>query len=79
MPGKIGGISMLIIDLIDEQGEPVLRYKSNLLPRVCETISLVSPISGSWEVLKVDHLLSRQFNEGSLFLQLATLTVREIL
>jgi len=69
---------VLTIDLIDDLGVPVLRYKSNHIPRVKETLSFAGPIPDCWEVLKIDHLLSRQFNKGSIYLQLITITVRKV-
>ncbi|MCK9544330.1 MAG: hypothetical protein M0R03_20105 [Novosphingobium sp.] len=80
--GRIGGrnhnMKNITVDLVDERNKPIFRFYTDCLPRIGETITMLSPKKKEFEVLKVDHLISRKpISEELIEFTLATITVRE--
>lgn len=68
----------MFIDLAYMNGDQILRYESDYVPSVNETISMMRP-KKTWEVIGVDNLIKkRAIGIEKNCLDVITITVREI-
>ena len=68
----------MIVDLVTDKGINWMRYETDCIPRIGETISTLKPEEASFLVLSVDHLIGSRFNSDEMRQDLVTVIAREI-
>ena len=67
----------MIIDIL-VNGKTLVRYESNIIPRVGETISSFKPEKKCFKVLHIDHLIKPHISQEYMRLELITVNVEEV-
>ena len=65
----------MIIDIVIENGNQLMRYESTHVPKAGETVTVLTPVEKVVLVTSVDHLVAPVFNSDKMTQQLVTLTV----
>jgi hypothetical protein len=68
---------MMIIDVITDKGINWMRYSSDIIPRLGETLTTLKPEKKEFVIISVDHLIGPKFNSDEMRQELVTLIVKE--